>query len=390
LTTARPDAAPSYTDRLARLRAAFPDHGIDALLVTHPPNLRYLTGFDGSMGALLVLRDSCALLVDGRYATAARDRVASTRGLDATGVVLVSGSYEAAIGRALAAAGCQRAGIEAAVMTVSRLNRIAAELDRSVAEAGAGRRSSLISTEGLVEDARLVKDEVEIGTLRTAARMLSEVARQVLPRVQLGRTELDIAAEVDDMLRRAGFERPAFDTIVASGPNSALPHARPGRRELGPGDGVLLDFGGVHDGYCVDLTRTVQLPPVADAFMRLYDAVRAAHRAALAAAAPGVTAGAVDTAARRVLEQHGLGEAFLHGTGHGLGLEIHERPRLGRADTMAVDEVLVAGMVFTVEPGAYLAGIGGVRLEDDVLLVEGGCEVLTDVPLDPSAQGLPA
>jgi Xaa-Pro aminopeptidase len=387
LTAARPQAAPPYAGRLARLRAAFPHHGIDALLVTHPPNLRYLTGFDGSMGALLVLRESCALLVDGRYATAARDRVASTRGLEATGVVLVSGSYEAAIGRALAAAGCQQAGIEAAVMTVSRLNRIEAELDHAAAEAGAGQRVGLVSTEGLVEDARLVKDEVEIGTLRTAARMLSAVARQVLPRVQVGRTELDIAAEADAMLRRAGFDRPAFDTIVASGPNSALPHARPGRRVLEPGDGVLLDFGGVHDGYCVDLTRTVHLAPVGDAFVRLYDAVRAAHTAAIAAAAPGVTAGAVDAAARRVLEQHGLGEAFLHGTGHGLGLEIHERPRLGRTDTMAVNEILVSGMVFTVEPGAYLAGIGGVRLEDDVLLVEGGCEVLTDVPLEPVVPG---
>jgi Xaa-Pro aminopeptidase len=210
--------------------------------------------------------------------------------------------------------------------------------------------------------------------------MLSEAARQILPAVRPGRSELEVAAEIDDVLRRTGFERPAFDTIVASGPNSALPHARPGRRAIEPGDGVVLDFGGVHDGYCVDLTRTVRLEPADARLARVFDAVRAAHAAALAATRPGVMASVVDAAARSTLVERGLGEAFLHGTGHGLGLEIHERPRISRADPAAVDEVLQAGMVITIEPGAYVAGLGGVRIEDDVLVVDGGCEVLTEVP----------
>jgi Xaa-Pro aminopeptidase len=373
--------APPYQQRLDRIRAAIAASGLDALLVTHPPNLRYLAGFDGSMGALLVEPGQCTLLVDGRYATAARDRLAGTPDLADTAVILAEGSYDVAIGHALRAAASRRVGIEGAAMTVSRFNRLCAELGAGGAE---GAAPDLIPTEGMIEQARGIKDASEIATLRSAARMLSDVTREILPLIRPGRTERAIAADVDAALRRAGFERPAFETIVASGPNSALPHARPGSRMLEPGDGVVLDLGGVHDGYCVDLTRTVQLAPSTDPFRRIFAAVRAAHAAALAAAGPGVEASAVDAAARRVLAQHGLGEAFLHGTGHGLGLEVHERPRISRRDVSGEDQVLAPGMVFTIEPGAYVAGLGGVRIEDDVLVVEGGREVLTDVPVDPS------
>lgn len=356
------------------------ESGLDSLLVTHPPNLRYLTGFDGSMGALLVEMGRSTLLVDGRYATAARTRLAGTPDLQGTMIVLVEGSHEIAIGQALRTAGVQRIGIEGAAMTVSRYDRLRAALGRHVGADDAP--PQLVPVEGIVEEARVVKDEAEIATLRAAAGMLSGVAAGILPSIRAGRTEQDIAAEVDAALRRAGFERPAFDTIVASGPNSALPHARPGRRVLEPGDGVVLDFGGVHDGYCVDLTRTVQLAPAAEPFTHMFEAVRAAHAAAVAVVAPGVRASAVDAAARHMLMEHGLGEAFLHGTGHGLGLEIHERPRITRVEVAEEDELLASGMVFTIEPGAYVAGLGGVRIEDDVLVVEGGCEVLTQVPRD--------
>jgi len=219
-----------------------------------------------------------------------------------------------------------------------------------------------------------------VEVLREAGRRLSRVARRVTDFAVAGRTERDVADLIDDELRRAGFSRPAFDTIVASGPNSAQPHARPTERTLRLGDPTVLDFGGVYDGYCVDLTRTVQLGTSTEPIRNLYKAVLEAQTAAIRAIRPGVRASQVDAAARDVLESHGLGEAFGHGTGHGLGLEVHEEPRVGRSVAGQPDEPLVEGMVFTVEPGAYVPGTGGVRIEDDVLVTSDGCELLTDVP----------
>jgi Xaa-Pro aminopeptidase len=247
----------------------------------------------------------------------------------------------------------------------------------------------MVSTERVIERARLVKDDVEVGILREAGRMLSVAAADALAAVRPGRQEIEVAADVELALRKAGFSKPAFETIVASGANSALPHARPGSRVLGDGDGVVLDFGGVYDGYCVDLTRTVQLGPASVSFSRIFGAVRDAHAAAIAAVRPGVQASSIDTAAREALAAHGLAEAFVHGTGHGLGLEVHEEPRVTRPGN-GRDELLRPGMVFTIEPGAYLAGLGGVRIEDDVLVTATGCEVLTTVPIDLTGYGAAA
>jgi Xaa-Pro aminopeptidase len=370
-----------YSQRAETVRRTLAETGLDALIVTHPPNLRYLSGFDGSMGILLVAPTRAVLIVDGRYITAARERAGSSQELQWIQVELASRSLEERLIEAILEWQAVAIGVEAAAMTLSRFERL-----RSLLDAGHGTARKpvrLIPTERIVERARLIKDAFEIGTLRKAAGLLSEVAARALEIVTPGRAELEIAADVDSFLRQAGFSKPAFETIVASGPNSALPHARPGPRRLGPGDSVVLDFGGVYDGYCVDLTRTVQLPPASDAFSSTFAAVRAAHDAAIASIRPGIKASLVDSAARDVLAARGLGEAFVHGTGHGLGLEVHEEPRVTKPGSPILDEVLQPGMVFTVEPGAYLPGRHGVRIENDVVVTSGGCEVLTRVPIDP-------
>jgi Xaa-Pro aminopeptidase len=371
------------------LRDALGAAGVDALLVTHPPNLRYLVGFEGSVGALLISTAHAALVVDGRYLTSATTRVASTRGLEDVRVELADRGLEEAVARVvMTGPRIFNLGVEAAAITLSRFDRLSESLGRAEADSTDGASAPrLRSTENVVERGRMVKDDVEIAALREAARRLSGVAAAVLDRVEAGRTEQDVAAGIDAAIREAGFERSAFETIVASGPNSALPHARPTFRTLQPGDGVVLDFGGVYDGYCVDLTRTVQLAPPTDEFGRLFDGVRAAHDAAIRAVAPGVSASSIDQAARQVLERYGLAEHFVHGTGHGLGLEVHEEPRLTKPGSALTDETLQPGMVFTIEPGAYVPGLGGVRIEDDILVTTTGCEVLTDVPIDRAGRG---
>src|SRR4030095_5812126 len=219
--------------------------------------------------------------------------------------------------------------------------------------------------------------------LRRGAQLLSTVAQDVVRDAKPGVKEQELAAQIDWRIKSAGFERCSFATIVASGPNAALPHAHAGERKLRAGDLVVLDFGGVYGGYCVDLTRTVALGQPDAEMERVYQAVLEAHGAAITAVKPGVRAGDIDAAARTTLARHSLAEAFGHSTGHGLGVEIHETPRIGprreaAGDTPAApDEAIEPGMVFTIEPGAYLPGWGGVRIEDDVLVTSDGVEVLT-------------
>lgn len=371
---------PPYQPRAAHVLARVKAAKADALLVTHPPHLRYLAGFDGTAGVLLIADGGCTLIVDGRYVTAAA-ALAETRPAGALQVFHADGTFEDGIAAVLGGLPAVRTlAVEAEWTSLASFARLNAALENP-AVGGPG-RVVLLSLEDIVARSRLVKDASEIAVLRAAARLLSSVARAALDLVRPGRTEHEVAADIDAAVRRAGFERPAFDTIVASGPNSALPHARPGARRIEPADGVVLDFGGVYGGYCVDLTRTVQVPPLTARFGALFDAVREAQAAAIARIRPGTPGSEVDAAAREVLARYGLAEAFLHGTGHGIGLEVHEAPRIGRRRPDRADELLQPGMVFTVEPGVYVPGLGGVRLEDDVLVTEKGCEVLTDVPID--------
>ena len=363
------------------VRVALRAAGLDALVVTHLPNIFFLTGFTGTAGILVLTPAGARLLVDFRYVTVAEGLLAAG-GWPGGELVRVSGSYDEAALAEIEGGTYARVGCEADSLVVGRYQWFSARLTPGV---------ELVPTHGLIEGVRVRKDADEIATLRAAARLLSEVAHDVLRLVQPGPSEQEFAALIDYKLKSAGFTRPAFETIVAAGANAALPHARPEGRRLQSGDLVLLDFGGVYDGYCVDLSRTVCLGRPDDEMRRVFDAVAQAQRAALSAVRPGVAAADIDASARDVLVERGLGEMFGHGTGHGLGIEIHEAPRVAplrpapagpdeAKPAGARTETIEAGMVFTVEPGAYVPGWGGVRLEDDVLVTADGCEVLTDVP----------
>ena len=362
--------------RHRRLQDALGRDALDALVVTNPSNIRYLTNHVGTAGTAVVTREVVHLLVDFRYQEAVSSLQASPAACPTLQTRSVPASYDEALADLLTELRMTSVGIEAGHLTVARHEW----LTKTIASRATS--ASLRSTQRLVERLRMIKDPFEIQVLRDAAARLEAVVDQSFPALRAGAVERDVAGAIERALREAGYERPAFDTIVASGPNSALPHHRAASRKLAPGDLVVLDFGGVLDGYCCDLTRMASVGTPSPEARRLYDAVRDAHRAAIAAVKPGRPASEVDAAARDVLQGHGLGDAFGHGTGHGLGLDVHEEPRVGRRRTDAPDPILEPGMVFTIEPGAYLAGFGGVRIEDDVLVTDTACEVLTSIPRD--------
>jgi Xaa-Pro aminopeptidase len=370
--------APS--DALSRrhryLRARTAGAQLDALVITAPPNVTYVSNFTGSSAVVVLTPDRLLFLTDSRYVTA----IESTRGAawecPDLELVTVDGSYDATLAEVIAREGFSRTGFEAAHVSVARLTWLESAL------ATAAPSAELVPVEGWVEGRRVIKDAYEIGVLREAGRRLSDAAGRVLEDVRSGMAERDVAWLIETRLREAGFSRPAFETIVASGPNAALPHARPTERILGEGDLVVLDFGGVYDSYCVDLTRTVAVGAASSRSREVHQAVLEAHDLAIAAVMPGQSRFAIDAAARDALIRAELGEAFGHGTGHGLGIEIHEDPRISRRrpGTDVHDEFVAPGMVFTIEPGAYLPGWGGVRIEDDVLVTDAGGDLLTHVP----------
>jgi Xaa-Pro aminopeptidase len=360
--------------RQARLRRRLDTLNLDALVVSNAPNIRYLSNHTGSSGTLVITPDSVHLLVDFRYREAVELLQRSQSACPDLVAQDVSASYDEALLDCLRDIGASIVGFEAAhvpVATYERWRQMAETRQLDV---------KFTTTEAVIEEARAVKDPFEIATLREAATRLTSVAALVFDAIRAGETERALADMIDSAIRRAGYQRSAFDTIVASGPNAALPHHHPGDRVLVDGDLVVLDFGGVLDGYCCDLTRMVTIGSPSSEAQRLYDAVYDAHQAAIAAIRPGVESTVVDAAARSLLEKRGLGEAFGHGTGHGLGLDVHELPRITRARPDVSSVALEPGMVFTVEPGAYVPGFGGVRIEDDVVVTGTGCEVLTAVP----------
>jgi Xaa-Pro aminopeptidase len=350
----------AHAERSARLIAELSARKLDALIVSAPANIRYLCGFTGSNGLLLVSRSATILFTDPRYAAQAAEQAACR-------AQIVSGRLEPALLKAASRRRLRKLAFEPGRITWQAwdtLNR------------GLPLGASLQPLPGVVESLRAVKDASEVAAIRRSVLTNSRAFERALRKLRPGITEAAFAAWLDHRMRLEGAEKPAFETIVASGPHAALPHAEPREVPIEPGAPVLVDMGCLRDGYASDMTRMVFTATPPARMRRLYRAVLEAQLAAVDAVRPGVTAAAVDRAARRVLRSHGMADLFIHSTGHGLGLEIHEPPRLGKRDATR----LQAGMVVTVEPGAYIQGYGGVRIEDTVLVTETGCEVLTPTP----------
>jgi Xaa-Pro aminopeptidase len=340
---------------VARLRAALGPRG-PALLVTRPSNLRWLCGFTGSAGRALVARHRAVFLTDSRYAVQARREV---RGLRRQ---VHAGAMVEAVAAAFAPLGLRRLGFEADHLTV------AARDDLSGALPGV----RLVPTRGIIEGLRASKDQGEIAALRGAVAAARRAFARVAGRLR-GRTEIEVARDLEREVRRAGADGVSFPVIVASGPNGALPHAAPGRRRIRSGDAVVIDFGAVRGGYRSDVTRTVCVGKWDERVRKVYRTVLAAQRAAIDAVRPGVQAREVDAAGRRVIESAGLGKHFGHAIGHGVGLEVHELPVISARSGAK----LLPGMVLTIEPGVYLEGCCGVRIEDMILVTSSGREVLS-------------
>ena len=352
----------NYVVRLERLRAALPENKLDFLLITHLPNVRYLSGFTGSAAALLVGGLGATLFTDGRYIAQAKAEVMNARiaisrkAPPIAAAEQLAGQRRRSTGRFL--------GIEPESLTTGMRDRIAAVLRG---------KARVRSAPPLVERARMVKDATEIQRIRAAVELGASLFRMVREKIRPGVSEVEVAAAMEYEARRQGAEGTSFPTIIASGPRSAIVHGRASAARIPRRGFVVCDFGVILAGYCSDRTRTVHVGPPSKEAREAYAAVLEAQQAAIAAARPGVSASDVDEAARSILGKRKLARHFTHSTGHGLGLEIHEAPRLAARQT----QTLEPGMVATIEPGVYVPGKWGVRIEDVVVVTSSGCEVLT-------------
>lgn len=351
----------SVAGRLDRLRARLADTGIAAAVVTSATNIRWLSGFSGSSGALVVSADGAVLVTDGRYAEQAPDQLEAARC-----------SAEVVIANDPVPVGVDRLGEVAAV-----------GLEATIAWGDQRRWEAALNAEvvpmvDVVEEIRSVKDPAELARMQAAACIVDAALGEIRSLLRTGVSEIAIQRALDDAMRSRGAVGPAYETIVASGPNAARPHARPTDRVLEPGDLVIIDAGAVVDGYRSDMTRTFVLGEPSAEVIAMIDLVTRSQAAGVAAVRPGVEAGAVDHACRSIIDEAGFGAAFVHGAGHGVGLDIHELPRVRPGSTA----VLQPGHVLTVEPGVYVNGLGGVRVEDSVVVTAGGCRSLTRYPKD--------
>jgi Xaa-Pro aminopeptidase len=338
--------------RQQRLRIRFSGIHADAILVSHLPDIRYLCGFSGSNALLIVSCGESTLITDSRYTIQASEE---TSGVD---LLIASKPLFAEAGGLLSQSRARKAVFYSpGRVTVAQF---------AVLRKAAGTRVRMRRDPGLISGLRGVKDPNEIQAMKEAADLVSAVFADVIPLIRPGVLENELAAEIEYCMRRRGASGASFETIVASGARSALPHARPSDKPISKNELVVLDLGAILRGYCSDMTRTVFVGRAPRRVREWYGAVLNAQEAAIRALKPGVSAGDVDSAARRVLQRHRLARFFTHSTGHGLGIEVHEAPRLGRGETTK----LVAGNVVTIEPGIYVENVGGIRIEDDVLVVE--------------------
>jgi len=352
----------NYQSRQSTLRASLQRNHLDALLITHLPNVRYLCGFTGSAGVLIVTESKSVFFTDGRYRQQAENEVEGTRVVVGKKSALAqSGEWLKVKAKQL---GVKVLGLEAEHMTIAEKGQLRSAL-------GSGLRFR--ETPGLVERARMIKDREEIACLRAAVQLGSSLFEVVRKAIRPGRKEVEVAAELEYAARCAGAEGMSFETIIASGPRSALPHGRASTAVIPANGFVVCDFGIILAGYCSDMTRTVHVGAPSSDARHMYESVRNAQQAAVERVGAGTSSGEIDRAARQLLTRNGLGNYFSHSTGHGVGLEIHEPPRVAKGQP----EPLEPGMVITIEPGVYIPQQGGVRIEDMVLVTGNGCEVLT-------------
>jgi Xaa-Pro aminopeptidase len=337
--------------------------GVDCLLVTHPANWYYLTGFTGESGVLILAAGGTMLITDGRFTAQAKDEAPEIR------VELQKGGLYAAVGELLKRRSVRRAAYDPEQWTLAQWKAL---------RTACGARCRLVEVTGVVEGLRMKKDPQELAVMRKAAILAGEVLEGALKFLKPGVRESEIAAEIEYQMKRRGASERSFETIVASGKRTALPHARPTAKRLRKNELVVLDLGVILGRYCSDITRTVHVGRASPRTRAWYRAVQDANQAATAAVGKGVTCGKVDAAAREVLMKNGLEQYFVHSTGHGLGLEVHEAPRVARGQSIR----LQPGNVITIEPGVYIEGVGGIRIEDDVVVGVRGKEVLTRVSRD--------
>lgn len=364
----RPERMANVNDRLTRLAARLGDAGLDAVLLAAPEHLsnvqiRYLTGFSGSSSYLLAGRGAALLFTDFRYVEAASARASGYE------VVRHGRRYVDALARAVAEAGLKRVGFEADRVPVAMLEEWQAAMP------GVDFRPM----GALMQALRIVKDADEIAAIRRAAELSGQALEDLVPTIR-GQREVDFAIALEHRMREIGLDGPGFSSIVASGERGSLPHGQPSERVVRDGDMVTVDFGGLSDGYRSDETLTFGVGEVSGALREIFDLVHTAQAAGIAAVRPGIRASEVDRTCREIIAAAGYGEAFGHGTGHGVGLEVHERPFAAREPEPDKDDVLVPGMTLTVEPGIYLPGIGGARLEDTLVVTADGAKRLTTVP----------
>ncbi len=351
-----------FESRRQTIADGLAERKLDALLVSFSPNLRYLSGFTGSSGNLLVLPEKTILFTDPRYQIQVAQETTCK-------VKISKGALVKDVLSAIGRLRLKRIGFEPARMTCDFYEALKSRLPM---------RASLQPVAGWVEELRMVKSADEIARIRRSVDTNSQAFEQAVAGVSAGMKEQDLAAELEYRMRRLGAEKPSFETIVAAGLRGALPHAQPTAAPLQSGDLVVVDMGAIQDGYCSDMTRMLFLGQPPAKVKRTYRAVLEAQLAGIDAVRPGATTVSVDRATRDVLKGHGLDKAFVHSTGHGLGLEIHEPPRIGKRDKKR----LKAGMAITIEPGVYIEDFGGIRIEDTVIVTEKGCQVLTKTSKD--------